>query len=114
MARQQGWFALILALAIASMAVLSSFPLQLGLDLRGGSQLTLEVQPSGEITKVRSEQLEAVKAVLDRRVNGLGVAESTLQTVGENQLVLQLPGCSLQVKSPRCAPNSWKLSLIHI
>lgn len=36
--------------------------------------------------------MEAVKAVLDRRVNGLGVAESTLQTVGEDQLVLQLPG----------------------
>ncbi|MAK16167.1 MAG: protein translocase subunit SecD [Cyanobium sp. MED195] len=92
MARQQGWFALILALAIAAGSVLTSFPLQLGLDLRGGSQLTLEVQPSGEITKVNAEQLEAVKAVLDRRVNGLGVAESTLQTVGDNQLVLQLPG----------------------
>ncbi|MEY3963683.1 MAG: Protein translocase subunit SecD, partial [Cyanobacteriota bacterium] len=26
------------------------------------------------------------------RINGLGVAESTLQTVGDNQLVLQLPG----------------------
>ena len=92
MARQQGWFALILALAIAAGSVLTSFPLQLGLDLRGGSQLTLEVQPAGEITKVKAEQLEAVKAVLDRRVNGLGVAESTLQTVGDNQLVLQLPG----------------------
>ena len=92
MARQQGWFALILALAIAAAAVLSSFPLQLGLDLRGGSQLTLEVQPAGEITTIGAEQMEAVKAVLDRRVNGLGVAESTLQTVGEDQLVLQLPG----------------------
>ncbi|MCP4973405.1 MAG: protein translocase subunit SecD, partial [Prochlorococcus sp.] len=58
----------------------------------GGSQLTLEVQPAGEITRVKSEQLEAVKVVLDRRVNGLGVAESTLQTIGEDQLVLQLPG----------------------
>ena len=92
MARQQGWFALILALAIAAAAVLSSFPLQLGLDLRGGSQLTLEVQPAGEITAIGAEQMEAVKAVLDRRVNGLGVAESTLQTVGDDQLVLQLPG----------------------
>ena len=92
MARQQGWFALILALAIAAAAVLSSFPLQLGLDLRGGSQLTLEVQPAGEITTIGAEQMEAVKAVLDRRVNGLGVAESTLQTVGDDQLVLQLPG----------------------
>ncbi|WP_413746298.1 protein translocase subunit SecD [Synechococcus sp. MIT S9507] len=92
MARQQGWFALILALAIAAASVLSSFPLQLGLDLRGGSQLTLEVQPAGEITIIGAEQMEAVKAVLDRRVNGLGVAESTLQTVGDDQLVLQLPG----------------------
>ncbi|MFL0759305.1 MAG: protein translocase subunit SecD [Prochlorococcus sp.] len=92
MARQQGWFALILALAIAAGSVCANFPLELGLDLRGGSQLTLEVQPAGEITRVKSEQLEAVKAVLDRRVNGLGVAESTLQTLGDDQLVLQLPG----------------------
>ena len=92
MARQQGWFALVLALAIASASLLFTTPLQLGLDLRGGSQITVEVQPAGEITRVGAEQLEAVKVVLDRRVNGLGVAESTLQTVGDNQLVLQLPG----------------------
>ncbi len=92
MARQQGWVALILALAIASGALLMSFPLQLGLDLRGGSQLTLQVLPAGAIKKVEQEQLEAVKDVLERRINGLGVAESTLQSVGEDQLVLQLPG----------------------
>jgi preprotein translocase subunit SecD len=66
--------------------------LQLGLDLRGGSQLTLQVMPAGAIKQVKSEQLEAVKDVLDRRINGLGVAESTLQSVGDDQLVLQLPG----------------------
>ena len=92
MARQQGWFALILALAFAAGAVLASFPLQLGLDLRGGSQLTLQVTPAGAIKRVQSEQLEAVKDVLDRRINGLGVSESTLQTIGDDQLLLQLPG----------------------
>jgi preprotein translocase subunit SecD len=92
MARQQGWVALILALAIASGALLYSFGLQLGLDLRGGSQLTLQVLPAGEIRSVDQEKLEAVKDVLERRINGLGVAESTLQTVGSDQLVLQLPG----------------------
>ena len=92
MARQQGWVALILALAIASAALLASYGLQLGLDLRGGSQLTLQVLPAGEIRSVQKEQLEAVKDVLERRINGLGVAESTLQTVGNDQLVLQLPG----------------------
>lgn len=92
MARQQGWLALILALAIASAALLASYGLQLGLDLRGGSQLTLQVQPAGAIKTVEKDQLEAVKEVLERRVNGLGVSESTLQTVGTDQLVLQLPG----------------------
>jgi len=92
MARQQGWFALILALAIAAAALLNQFPLQLGLDLRGGSQLTLQVLPSGEIKRVEPDQLEAVKEVLERRINGLGVAESTLQSVGDDQLLLQLPG----------------------
>jgi preprotein translocase subunit SecD len=92
MARQQGWFALILALAIAAGALLASFPLQLGLDLRGGSQLTLQVLPAGSIKSVQPEQLEAVKEVLGRRINGLGVAESSLQTIGSDQLMLQLPG----------------------
>jgi len=92
MARQQGWLALILALAIASAALVLNAPPPLGLDLQGGSQLTLQVMPSGAIKKVEKEQLEAVKEVLDRRINGLGVSESTLQTVGTDQLVLQLPG----------------------
>ena len=92
MARYQGWFAFVLALAIAAGMFLIRTPLQLGLDLRGGSQLTVQVQPAGDVTVVGDREMEAVKAVLDRRVNGLGVAESTLQTVGTDQLVLQLPG----------------------
>ena len=99
MSRPQGWLALILSLAIAAGALLFTWntptdPLgqKLGLDLRGGSQLTLQVLPAGEIRTVKPEQLEAVREVLERRINGLGVAESTLQTVGDDQLVLQLPG----------------------
>lgn len=94
MARQQGWFALILSLAITSALWLFviSPGVDLGLDLRGGSQLLLQVQPAGSITKITKKELESVKSVLDRRVNSLGVAESTLQTVGDDQLVLQLPG----------------------
>ncbi len=92
MARQQGWFALLLALVISAFLLCINLPFQLGLDLLGGSQLTLEVQPSSPSEKVTTEQLEAVQAVLDRRVNGLGVSESSLRTVGSNQLILELPG----------------------
>ena len=92
MGRHQGWLAVIVALAIAAVTIFLNFPLQLGLDLRGGSQLTLEVQPAGDYQSVSKEQLEAVKTVLDKRVNGLGVAESTLRTIGDDQLILELPG----------------------
>ena len=99
MPRPQGWLALILALAIGSLLVLRSLPLSLGLDLRGGSQLTLLVKPAGDITKVESKQLEAVKEVLERRVNGLGVSEASVTTSGSDRIVVQLPG----VQDPRRA-----------
>ena len=77
MARQQGWLALLLALVISAFLLCIRLPFQLGLDLRGGSQLTLQVQPVNPLEKVSSGDLEAVQSVLDRRVNGLGVAESS-------------------------------------
>ena len=58
MTRPQGWLALILALAIGSLLLLRTLPLSLGLDLRGGSQLTLLVKPAGDITRVEAKQLE--------------------------------------------------------
>ncbi len=90
MKRKQGWFFFIIFLLTFSIYILISFPLQLGLDLKGGSQLTLQlVKEEGNVTK---EELEAVNAVLDKRVNNLGVSESNLQTLGRDQLILELPG----------------------
>ncbi len=90
MKRRQGWLFFIIFLLTFSIYLLINFPLQLGLDLKGGSQLTLQlVKEDGKITR---EELEAVNAVLDKRVNNLGVAESNLQTLGRDQLILELPG----------------------
>ena len=99
MTKSQGWLALILALAIGSVLVLRSLPLSLGLDLRGGSQLTLLIKPAGAIKKIEPNKLEAVKDVLERRVNGLGVSEATVTSSGEDKIVVQLPG----VQDPRKA-----------
>jgi len=99
MTKSQGWLALILALAIGSVLVLRSLPLSLGLDLRGGTQLTLLIKPAGTIKKIEPTKLEAVKDVLERRVNGLGVSEATVTTSGDDRIVVQLPG----VQDPRRA-----------
>ena len=90
MKKRQSWLFFIIFLVAFSIYLLVNYPFQLGLDLRGGSQLTLElIKEDGNITK---DELDSVKAVLDKRVNNLGVSESNLQTLGSNQLVLELPG----------------------
>ena len=90
MKRRQGWLFFIIFLIAFSIYLLINYPFQLGLDLRGGSQLTLQlIKDNGVVTK---DELESVKAVLDRRVNNLGVSESNLQTLGNNQLIIELPG----------------------
>jgi preprotein translocase subunit SecD len=92
MQKQRWLFFLILLLAIAAGVVLALVPLPLGLDLRGGAQLTLEVQPTAKITQINAEALDGVKTVIENRVNALGVSEPFVQTVGTNKVVVQLPG----------------------
>ena len=43
MKRRQGWLFFIIFLLTLSFYLLISYPLQLGLDLQGGSQLTLQI-----------------------------------------------------------------------
>ncbi|MEQ9238077.1 protein translocase subunit SecD [Coleofasciculus sp. E2-BRE-01] len=92
MQRQRSLVALILVLIILAIVVLVKIPLQQGLDLRGGAQLTIQVKTTEEIPEIAPDQLEAVKTVVDRRVNALGVSESQVQTIGSDQILVQLPG----------------------
>ncbi len=90
MKRRQGWLFFIIFLLTLSVYLLINYPLQLGLDLQGGSQLTLQIiKEEGKVTR---DELEAVNSVIDKRVNNLGVSESNLQTLGGDQLILELPG----------------------
>lgn len=92
MQRQQWLLALIIGLVIAAIVILIKLPLQLGLDLRGGAQLTIQVKPTEEVQTIRSEDLSAVKTVIENRVNALGVSEPLVQTVGSDKVLVQLPG----------------------
>jgi preprotein translocase subunit SecD len=92
MQRQRLILAFIVVLVIAAITVLVKLPIQLGLDLQGGAQLTIQVKTTQEIKKITSEELEAVKTVVEGRVNGLGVSEPVVQTVGSDQILVQLPG----------------------
>jgi len=94
MQRQRSLLVLILVLVIAAITVIVRFPIALGLDLQGGSQLTIQVKPSEEVKQITERELEAVQTVIENRVNGLGVSEPVVQTVGQDQILVQLPGVS--------------------
>ncbi|MGP0128412.1 MAG: protein translocase subunit SecD [cyanobacterium endosymbiont of Rhopalodia musculus] len=92
MQQQRLVLGLIAALAIGAIIILVAIPLQLGLDLKGGAQLTIQIKPTDKIQNISLEDLEAQKVVLGNRVNALGVAEPIVQTLGQDKIVIQLPG----------------------
>lgn len=92
MGRQQSLLALIFVLVVVAIGLIVQLETPLGLDLRGGSQLTLQAKPTEAVPQITPEKLEAVRTVVENRVNELGVSESIVQTVGADQLSVQLPG----------------------
>ncbi len=94
MQKQRGVLALILVLIVGAFATIFTIDIPLGLDLQGGSQLTIQVKPTKEIKQITQQQLEDVQKVIENRVNGLGVSEPVVQTVGQDQILVQLPGVS--------------------
>lgn len=92
MEKQRAFIILIIVLVTASIVTLINLPLQLGLDLRGGSQLTIQLQTTPEVPEITPEKLEGVQSVINNRVNGLGVSEAVVQTVGSDRILVQLPG----------------------
>lgn len=66
-------------------------PVRQGLDLQGGLQVLLEANPPAGQT-VDSGTINGTRDTLERRVNGLGVSEPLIQTRGDNQIVVELPG----------------------
>ncbi len=94
MQKQRLILGLILLLVAAAITVLVKMPMRLGLDLQGGSQLTIEAKPTKDIPKISEPELESIKKVIENRVNGLGVSEPLVQTMGNRQILVQLPGVS--------------------
>jgi preprotein translocase subunit SecD len=66
-------------------------PIQQGLDLQGGVQVLLEARPP-QGQSIDSDTLSGTRDTIERRVGGLGVSEPLVQTRGNNQIIVELPG----------------------
>ena len=78
----------ILVIVAVTGVILYRTPIQLGLDLQGGIHIVLEARDPN----VTDEAMQGALAVIERRINALGVAEPTIQRQGARRIVVELPG----------------------
>ena len=68
--------------------------LSLGLDLQRGSHLIYQaLNPETNLPEeITSDQMEALSKTIERRINSSGLGEPIIQIIGEDRLLVQLPG----------------------
>jgi len=68
--------------------------LTLGLDLQGGSHLIYQaINPeTGGPEGITEDQMKSLSRTIERRVNASGLGEPIIQILGEDRLLIQLPG----------------------
>jgi protein-export membrane protein SecD len=76
----------------AAVERLRSRAIRLGLDLRGGMHLVLEVDKSKLTKDEAQDAVERVKETIRNRIDEFGVAEPVIQRQGADRIVVQLPG----------------------
>lgn len=89
-------FVLIIALG-ATAFIQGAKSVRLGLDLRGGTSVTLvpRVAEADKQNKLTPESIDQAVGIIRQRVNSLGVAESEVTAVGSGtnrQIVISVPG----------------------
>lgn len=62
-----------------------------GLDLVGGVQALLEADVPADQT-INATDMQNAVAIVDNRVNGLGLTDSVVQQAGDRRIVVELPG----------------------
>jgi len=67
-------------------------PINFGLDLRGGIHLALEVDQSRGPVPDPAEAIRRAERVVRTRINEFGTKEPVVQIVGNNRLIVELPG----------------------
>ncbi|MFE0187476.1 protein translocase subunit SecD [Streptomyces sp. NPDC059008] len=65
---------------------------RLGIDLAGGTSFTLAAQNQpGRPNAINETNMKTAADIMERRVNGLGVTESEVQTQGSNHIIVNIP-----------------------
>jgi len=84
-------FWIVVAIVITAVTAVVMKPTKLGLDLVGGSRLVLEAQTTEGVPRITSEILDSLQYAIEKRINALGVSETSVQKIGEKRLLVEIP-----------------------
>jgi len=63
---------------------------RLGIDLAGGTSITLTAK-SDDPKAINKSNMDTAVAIIQKRVNGMGVSEAEVQTQGNNTIIVNIP-----------------------
>lgn len=81
----------VLGALVAAMAAAKSWTPKLGLDLRGGTTITLTASNTTGGGAPSKESLEQARTIIQQRVDSLGVGETEVSTSGDRQILVTVP-----------------------
>ncbi|QDP96777.1 protein translocase subunit SecD [Microlunatus elymi] len=84
-------FFIVIAALYGLMAITKNWTPRLGLDLSGGTTITLTARNTTGKGGVSATSLEQARTIIQQRVDGLGVGESQVTTSGGNQIIVSAP-----------------------
>ena len=105
------WFIILLAIVTVLLnlpskgflSITKSLTFKKGLDLAGGTSLTLQADMKNIASAQRSKALDAAKGIIEQRTNYFGVSEPIVQTAitgNDYRIIVELPGVTIdQAKS---------------
>jgi SecD/SecF fusion protein len=82
----------VVGLVIVSALIIANRETKLGLDLQGGLELVYQGQPTGTATSVSGGDIEDSISIIEKRTNQLGVSESEVARLGNENITVSLPG----------------------
>ncbi len=88
---------IVFILVVTALAVFYALPvdqrINLGLDLKGGMHIVLNVETQNMPTaKAKNDAVVRAMEILRNRIDSMGVGETVIQRQGDNHILVQLPG----------------------
>ena len=92
--------------------------LSLGLDLQGGSHLVYQAESTSDEASTESQAPDAddmlsLQRIIERRVNSSGLGEPIIQILGDDRLLIQLPGVREPARAKSIIGETAQLEFKH-